>query len=96
MNAPLKTNAPLREIDDLPGPAGLPLVGNLFQVRATRLHQVLERWRRQHGDYYRFRLGKRRFVVIASASAITTKRRLPRRSRRACATGPTASSAPSG
>ena len=70
MNAPLKTNAPLREIDDLPGPAGLPLVGNLFQVRATRLHQVLERWCRQHGDYYRFRLGKRRFVVIADAEAI--------------------------
>ena len=70
MNAPLTMNAPLREIDELPGPAGLPVVGNMFQVQTTRLHQILEGWAGKYGDYYRFRLGKRHFLVVADAEAI--------------------------
>jgi cytochrome P450 len=49
---------------------GLPVVGNMFQVQATRLHQILEGWARKYGDYYRFRLGKRRFLVVADPEAI--------------------------
>ena len=71
MNAPLAVNTPLREIDELPGPRGLPIVGNLLQVEPTRLHQKLEGWRRQYGDYYRFSLGgKRKFLVVGDAEAI--------------------------
>jgi cytochrome P450 len=60
----------LREIDDLPAPPGLPLLGNLHQIENTRLHQILENWRRKYGDAFRFRIGRRRFLVIADAEAI--------------------------
>jgi len=63
-------NAALREITDLPGPAGLPLLGNLLQIDAQRLHQNLEAWRRRYGDFYRFSLGKRRFLVVGDADTI--------------------------
>ncbi|MBC5785383.1 cytochrome P450 [Ramlibacter sp. USB13] len=52
-------------IADLPGPAGLPLVGNAHQIRLPHFHQQLEAWREQYGDAYRIRVWTRRFVVIA-------------------------------
>lgn len=63
-------NAPLREITDLPAPRGLPILGNALQVEATRLHAICEEWRRQLGDYYRFSIGKRKFLVVGDADAI--------------------------
>src|SRR5436305_4149419 len=68
MTAPVET--PLREIADLPGPAGLPLFGNGLQIRPDQLHQNLEAWHRKFGDYYRFTIGKRKFLVIGDAEAI--------------------------
>src|SRR4051794_27726441 len=65
----------LREIDDLPGPPGLPLLGNALQVSPSRLHLVAEAWRRQYGDFYRFSLGRRKFLVIGDAEAIATSLR---------------------
>jgi len=70
MNAPLAVNAPLREIDELPSPPGLPMVGQMFQVEPTRMHRILEGWRRRYGDAFRFRIGKRRFLVLGDAEAI--------------------------
>jgi cytochrome P450 len=63
-------NAPLREISDLPAPRGLPILGNALQVEPTRLHSICEEWRRQFGDYYRFSIGKRKFLVVGDAEAI--------------------------
>jgi len=63
-------NAPLREISDLPAPRGLPILGNALQVEPTRLHAICEEWRRQLGDYYRFSIGKRRFLVVGDAETI--------------------------
>ena len=57
--------APVTRIADLPGPPGLPLVGNAHQIRLPHFHEQLEAWREQYGDAYRFRIGTRRFVVIA-------------------------------
>src|SRR4051812_16603509 len=51
-------------IADLPGPRGLPLVGNAHQIRLPTFHQQLEGWREQHGDAYRMRIWGRRFVVL--------------------------------
>ena len=60
----------LREIDDLPGPAGLPLVGNLLQLDRERVHQGIERWSREFGPLFRFRLGPRRFLGISDHALI--------------------------
>lgn len=55
----------LRQLADLPAPRGLPLLGNSLQIQPDRLHQQLEDWSREFGDYYRLRLGGRKMLVIA-------------------------------
>jgi cytochrome P450 len=55
----------LREVQDLPGPRGLPLVGNLFQISRSRLHQDVEAWSRVYGPIFRFRLGRRTLIGIS-------------------------------
>src|SRR6185503_20317973 len=60
----------LRRIQDLPGPRGWPLVGNMFQVERASLHLTAERWSRQFGDYFTFRIGPRRIVALANPDAI--------------------------
>jgi cytochrome P450 len=56
---------PLREIEDLPGPAGLPFLGNALQIDRDRVHQAVEGWARTYGPFFRFGFGRRRFVGIA-------------------------------
>lgn len=51
-------------IADLPGPPGLPLIGNAHQIRRPHFHEQLEAWRREYGDAYRMRIWTRRFVVM--------------------------------
>jgi cytochrome P450 len=60
----------LREIDDLPAPPGLPLIGNALQFERARMHQQVERWVRQYGPYFSFRIGPRRLLVIADHVAM--------------------------
>jgi cytochrome P450 len=62
--------APMR-IADLPGPPGLPVIGNAHQIRLARFHEQLEAWRRDYGDVYRVRLWTRRFVVVADPQVAT-------------------------
>jgi cytochrome P450 len=62
--------AALREADDLPGPRGLPLLGNALQIDGPRFHLQLEQWCRDYGPYFRFRIGGRRFVVIGEHEAV--------------------------
>ncbi|HMN79522.1 MAG TPA: cytochrome P450 [Burkholderiaceae bacterium] len=64
MNAETEA-AVVREIADLPGPRGLPVVGNLFQLHRPVIHQDIERWVRQYGELFRVRMGARELVVIA-------------------------------
>ena len=63
-------NLPLRRIRDLPGPRGLPLLGNLLQIETSRLHLVVEQWSRRYGEYFRFRIGAREFFVVANPEAV--------------------------
>ena len=65
-------NAPLREISDLPGPAGLPVFGNALQIEPSRLHLAAEAWRRRYGDFFRFRIASRTFLAIADPEAIAS------------------------
>jgi cytochrome P450 len=63
---------PLRTIAELPSPRGLPLLGNLHQVRPANLHLTLERWFAELGGTYVFQLGRRRIVVMADCEALQT------------------------
>ena len=54
-----------RSVESLPGPHGLPVVGNLFGLDATHFHRTLERWAVEYGPLYQFRLMDRVFVVTA-------------------------------
>lgn len=56
----------MHEIDDLPGPAAWPLVGNLPQITPLRIHQDLEAWSRQYGPVFKIRVGRTNIVVLSS------------------------------
>jgi cytochrome P450 len=60
----------LRRIEDLPGPRGWPILGNALDLDTARLHLTVERWAREHGEYFRFRIGGRQFVVLANPETI--------------------------
>lgn len=59
--------AALRTPAQLPGPRGLPLIGNLLQIRRSAFHQTLEEGVQRWGPLYRFRLGRQPMVVVADA-----------------------------
>jgi cytochrome P450 len=56
--------APGMRIADLPGPPGLPLIGNAHQIELAHFHQRLEAWRQEYGDAYRVRVWTRQFIVL--------------------------------
>lgn len=56
-------------MDHLPGPSGVPLLGNIG-IDTARFHQQLEEWAREYGLIYRMRLMDRRFVVTSRRSDI--------------------------
>ena len=61
-----------RPLTTLPGPRGLPLLGNLLQLKATQLPTIVERWADRYGPLYTFRLGRRPVVVVAEPALIQT------------------------
>jgi cytochrome P450/nitrite reductase/ring-hydroxylating ferredoxin subunit len=54
-----------RRIDDLPGPRGLPLLGNALDLDLPRLHAQAEAWAAEYGPLYTIRVGRLRTVVVA-------------------------------
>jgi cytochrome P450/nitrite reductase/ring-hydroxylating ferredoxin subunit len=54
-----------RTLDDLPGPKGLPFLGNIHQLDLTKLHLILERWAAQYGPVYLFKRGATRVVALS-------------------------------
>ncbi|MRW94047.1 cytochrome P450 [Duganella sp. FT80W] len=64
--------APLRSIAELPGPQGRPLFGNIRDIRAQPFHQVMERWGREYGPLYRFRIMRRTMLATADRDLIAT------------------------
>ena len=61
---------PLRQLRDLPGPPGWPLLGNSFQVRPERIHLDVEAWARQYGPVFRMRLGRYDQLVVADTEML--------------------------
>jgi cytochrome P450 len=62
----------VRSIDDLPGPRGLPVLGNAHQLRPSTLHSMAEQWCGRYGPLFRFDIGRRRVVCIADTESINT------------------------
>ncbi|MFV8749031.1 cytochrome P450 [Nannocystaceae bacterium ST9] len=60
----------LRELSSLPGPRGLPVLGNMLALDPDRFHLVLEGWAREFGDYYVFRIMTKPFLVVVDSEAI--------------------------
>jgi cytochrome P450 len=62
--------SPGRTIKDLPGPRGLPLIGNAHQIRSHDAHLRFEEWSRLYGPVFRFDLGPRHWVGISDGEEI--------------------------
>lgn len=67
----------LRDLADLPGPRGLPLLGNLLQIDTPRMHRQLEAWSAEFGPFYRLKLGSRQILIVSDhvATAATLRDR---------------------
>ena len=65
-----ESRAPLRRLRELPGPRGLPFLGNLLQLEAARLHRILQGWAQQYGSLYRLRAVGREILVVADGELI--------------------------
>lgn len=57
-------------LQDLPGPKGLPLLGNSTQIRLEQMHAQLEKWCGLYGKRYRIALGKRQLLVCADPEEV--------------------------
>lgn len=55
-------------IPNVPGPTGLPFVGNLYDIRTNAAEQY-RKWSHQHGDVFQIQLGDITVLVVNSASA---------------------------
>jgi cytochrome P450 len=64
--------APVRELQDLPGPRGLPLIGMLHRWRPTRAHLIFEQWAARYGPIYRVKLGPQAIIVLSESVAMMT------------------------
>ncbi|KAM9385826.1 cytochrome P450 2J6-like [Pholidichthys leucotaenia] len=53
-----------------PGPAGLPVVGNLFTVDFSKAHEKLTQLAVKYGNVYSFRVGQRWMVVLNGYEAL--------------------------
>ncbi len=62
----------LRRIADLPGPKGLPFLGNALQFRSPSLHLELEAWAAQYGPYYQLRAAGRRILVLSDHQVVAS------------------------
>jgi cytochrome P450 len=60
----------LLSLQDLPGPKGIPLLGNSTRIRLDRLHAQLEEWGRLYGNCYRIALGRRTLMVCSDPGEI--------------------------
>jgi cytochrome P450 len=60
----------LRDLADLPGPRGWPVIGNLLQIDYRRVHQDVEAWAREHGPLLRMQFGPTKFLVVSDYEAI--------------------------
>ena len=56
--------------NELPGPKGLPIIGNLHLVKFSSLHAYLENKAREFGDVFKIRLGPTKLIVVSKPELI--------------------------
>ena len=61
---------PTRQLSDLPGPRGVPILGNALQIDISRFHQQVEQWCAEFGPYYRLRFGKQTTLVVGEHEVV--------------------------
>ena len=70
LKAATPATAETRSLDSLPGPKGLPLVGNLHQMDPTKVHRTFEAWAEQYGPVYKLQMGPQRAVAVSDPHMI--------------------------
>ncbi|MCW7539501.1 cytochrome P450 [Aquabacterium sp. A7-Y] len=71
--APSRSGDPpglVRPLADLPGPRGVPILGNAPQLDAGQLHLTMEAWAQQFGPLYRIKLGPKPVLVVCDPAQI--------------------------
>ncbi len=58
-----------RRIADLPAPRGVPVLGNLLQIKPESMHLQLEAWCQELGPVFHLRLGSRLLLVVGDHAA---------------------------
>ena len=59
-----------RRYDQLPGPRGIPWLGNALQLDASRFHQQLEQWQLEFGPLFKMQIGKRQLLAVGDHQLI--------------------------
>jgi cytochrome P450 len=59
-----------RTLKDLPGPEGIPLLGNILQLDLKQLHTILEKWAGTYGSLYKFRIANKPVVAVSDTELI--------------------------
>jgi cytochrome P450 len=62
--------AHVRQIRELPGPSGWPVLGNALDVNPSTVHLKAEQWAREFGEAYRIRIASRKFVVLSNPETV--------------------------
>ncbi len=60
----------LREITDLSGPPGAPLLGVARQIEIDRLPSIFEEWASRYGSVFRYDIGRRPSLCVAEPQLI--------------------------
>ena len=57
-------------LEELPGPKGLPILGNITKIDLPNLHKQIEQWADEFGDVYHLDLGFTNQLVVTRPSLI--------------------------
>lgn len=60
----------LRRLHQLPGPRGLPLLGNALELEPTELHRLVSGWADRYGSMFVFKVATQRILVVADPETI--------------------------
>lgn len=62
----------IRPYIDVPGPKGLPVLGNAHQIKPESFHLQLEVWAKEFGSLFRFRITDRNFLGVSDPAVIAS------------------------